>query len=92
MLGLPTTAWRDASWTRSDALAEAPAAVAWREIGVVRHVFTHFSLDLSVFQAKQDSVRPDFIWTPLATASAATPSLFRKALALASGRYDPPSG
>ena len=83
MLGLPTTAWRTAAWPRAEALAAAPVSAAWRIVGEVEHVFTHFSLTLAVYVA--DGPRagvPDLLWTPLAGALAATPTVFRKALDL----------
>jgi A/G-specific adenine glycosylase len=48
MLGLPSTPWRDRAWGRAEAEAHAPAATDWAEAGLVRHVFTHFALDLAV--------------------------------------------
>jgi A/G-specific adenine glycosylase len=84
MLGLPTTPWRAAPWPLAEALAAAPAASAWREVGRVEHVFTHFSLDLLVLTAPATRSQAEgFIWTPRAEALAGTPSVFRKALELA---------
>ncbi len=80
MLGLPTTPWRAAPWTRIEASAHAPAAATWQSAGGVTHVFTHFSLDLDLFVAKASGAIGDFVWTPRSTALADTPSLFRKAL------------
>jgi A/G-specific adenine glycosylase len=82
MLGLPTTPWRAAPWSQAEALAAAPAPASWREIGRVEHVFTHFSLELQVLTASAPYALEDFIWTPHAEATTATPSVFRKALAL----------
>ena len=48
----------------------------------MNHVFTHFSLDLRVLGAQAGGAEPAFVWTPLATALADTPSVFRKALEL----------
>lgn len=48
MLELPGTPWRPAAWEEGEAAAHAPAATAWRPAGAVRHVFTHFALDLRV--------------------------------------------
>lgn len=49
MLGLPGTDWTPAHAPPS---AEgAPAAAAWRRAGGVRHVFTHFALELDVMTA-----------------------------------------
>jgi A/G-specific adenine glycosylase len=86
MLGLPTTPWRAAPWTTDEALVHAPAAGSWREIGSVRHVFTHFSLDLRVMSARAggaDGKGPGpLVWKARNAAAADTPSLFRKALEL----------
>jgi A/G-specific adenine glycosylase len=80
MLGLPTTDWRAAPWTRAEALAGAPTPGAWREAGAVEHVFTHFSLTLTIYEARAADPEAAFIWTPIAHARADTPSVFRKAL------------
>lgn len=52
MLGLPTTEWRDAPWSLDEAVAAAPAAADWREVGWVEHVFTHFALTLLVLRSE----------------------------------------
>jgi A/G-specific adenine glycosylase len=80
MLGLPTTPWRAAPWTRAEALAHAPPATGWRPAGEVEHVFTHFSLTLAVWEAHGEAADPDYVWTPLAEALQSTPSVFAKAL------------
>ena len=85
MLGLPTTPWRAAPWTRSEAAAHAPAAATWELAGGVTHVFTHFSLDLDVLVAEATEAGGDFVWTTRSKALADTPSLFRKALERAFG-------
>lgn len=81
MVGLPGSVWAvdgDAS------TAKAPAQADWSEIGEVRHVFTHFSLELTVWQADLKGKRPDGLWTP-AGEVAGLPSVFGKAWALARG-------
>ncbi len=80
MLGLPTSDWRSRPWTHAEALAAAPSKADWRLIGAVDHVFTHFSLTLSVYEAPGAAAPPDTIWTGLQQAIDATPTLFRKAL------------
>jgi A/G-specific adenine glycosylase len=82
MLGLPTTPWRTEPWEVADALAHAPQPGAWREIGTVRHVFTHFSLDLRVLAGAGRNDIAALTWRTRAAAEAETPSLFRKALRL----------
>jgi A/G-specific adenine glycosylase len=80
MLGLPTTAWRAAPFTAAEALAEAPADADWRPAGAVEHVFTHFSLTLAIYAARAEAPDASLIWTPMAEAVAATPSVFSKAI------------
>ncbi len=79
MLALPTTDWRAAPWTRAEALTVAPAQAAWRRVGAVEHVFTHFSLTLEVFEADTTDAG-DLIWTAPDRAIRAAPSVFAKAL------------
>ena len=82
MLGLPTTAWTDQAPTADEILAAQPARGRWREAGAVDHVFTHFALNLRVFQRGADypEEAPGALWTPLDRARASVPSLFAKAL------------
>lgn len=75
MLGLPTSEWRAAPYADAEAVAAAPVAAGWRDLGAVEHVFTHFSLTLRVFAAEGDG---DFVWTPRGGLSA-LPSVFLKA-------------
>ncbi|MGI9169520.1 MAG: A/G-specific adenine glycosylase [Caulobacteraceae bacterium] len=80
MLGLPTSDWRQAPWTPAEALATAPGGEAWRLAGDVAHVFTHFSLTLTVYATGAGTPPPGAVWTPIDEALSALPSLFRKAL------------
>ena len=58
MMELPGTGWGAAP--DNDALAEArPFEAAWRHAGQVRHVFTHFALELDVYCAEAPAG-----WTP----------------------------
>jgi A/G-specific adenine glycosylase len=79
MLGLPTSEWRDARYDDAAAVAAAPVAAAWRDLGAVEHVFTHFSLTLRVFAAEGAG---DFVWTPR-EGLGALPSVFLKAARVA---------
>lgn len=72
MLGLPTS-----EWGAPPAPPTPPVAAGWREAGAVEHVFTHFSLTLSVHTAEGEG---DFLWTPADEALKALPTVFRKAL------------
>src|SRR5205085_9739991 len=61
------------------AFPEAPPLDAdWEEAGAVDHVFTHFSLTMTLKCARTDR-RPDGIWHPVDTiAEAGLPTLFAK--------------
>jgi A/G-specific adenine glycosylase len=81
MLGLPTTPWREAAWADAEALALAPMSAAWRAAGVVRHVFTHFALELSVWRADiAPAAAPAGEWRAAEGLGAHLPTVFRKAL------------
>lgn len=76
MLALPTSDWRAAPWSDAEARAAAPAALVWRDLGEVEHVFTHFSLTLRVFRAEGDA--EGVIWSPRRDLDG-LPSVFLKA-------------
>ena len=76
MLALPTSDWRATPWRDAEAIAAAPIAAAWKPAGEIRHVFTHFALDLRVFRAEGDWA--DAIWTERRDLEA-MPSVFLKA-------------
>jgi A/G-specific adenine glycosylase len=78
MLALPTSDWRDRPWTVSEARAAAPAAGAWRQVGEIEHVFTHFALTLQVWRAEAADGAAAVIWSPHADL-AGLPSVFLKA-------------
>jgi A/G-specific adenine glycosylase len=90
MSEVPTTAWT-ADFDGSTALAAAPRfgaqkQVAWRKLaGVVRHVFTHFPLELTVYRAelsRQSAAPTGTRWVAIAKLDdEALPSLMRKVLA-----------
>jgi A/G-specific adenine glycosylase len=84
MTEVPTTDWTPGAAFPSDG---APLAAAWRSIGVVRHVFTHFPLELEVRRADaaRGAAAPDGMrWIAAdEIAGEAFPTLFRKVLALA---------
>src|SRR6266849_2653662 len=49
MIELPSTPWRAAPWTESEAIAAAPARTAWTQLpGTVQHGFTHFRLEMAL--------------------------------------------
>ena len=81
MLGLPTTDWREggvpdrADWAMVDATS----------IGGVKHVFTHFELRLDVIVLESPGELPTGIeFQSAGEVAAALPTVFRKALKLAS--------
>ena len=77
MAALPGTEWRDAE--------TAPV----HSLGSIRHVFTHFSLDLYIIQ-KSDAVG-DGWWQSLdRLAEAGLPTLYRRAVALVLERRNEP--
>jgi A/G-specific adenine glycosylase len=78
MLGLPTS-----DWTTGEPAAAAPVEADWREAGAVEHVFTHFSLTLTVMTARVHA-EGAYRWMPIEAARAALPTLFAKALDRAS--------
>jgi A/G-specific adenine glycosylase len=77
MLALPSTPWGPRP--RNPA-ALAPFPADWRGVGEIEHVFTHFSLTLSVLKAHAPPGDHGLIWTPLEQAAAGLPSVFLKAL------------
>lgn len=52
MAALPTTEWRPKRWSRTEAIAHAPAQAEWKKVAAVEHVFTHFALSLDVYAAE----------------------------------------
>jgi len=96
MVEVPTTAWA-ADFDDRQALAEAPRfgawqkRVAWRKMaGVVRHVFTHFPLELTVYRSelpRQAAAPVGTRWIAIAELSnEALPGLMRKVVAHGLGR------
>ncbi|MEJ6790044.1 A/G-specific adenine glycosylase [Brevundimonas sp. BR2-1] len=72
MTGLPTSDWTGVAGDPSP-----PVAAKWRDAGAIEHVFTHFSLTLSVRTATGGG---DFLWMELEPALSSLPTVFRKAL------------
>jgi A/G-specific adenine glycosylase len=80
----PTSEWRDSKL--ADPLEGAPSKASWRQIGEVRHVFTHFTLKLDVWRAEASAkARIQGEWLSHEDALAALPTVGRKAVALALG-------
>ena len=59
MMEVPGTDWREGALSEADVARAAPFEADWRNAGQVRHVFTHFALELDVLSA----VAPEG-WTP----------------------------
>jgi A/G-specific adenine glycosylase len=80
MRGLPT-----GPWTATDpGLADAPAEVQWRDMGIGRHVFTHFALDYRVMAASLPSRANTGEWWPIPEIEdAGLPTVFARAARLA---------
>ena len=77
-----TLAFPSTGWDGSD--LPPPAVGEWRELGLVRHVFTHFALDLTVMTAELTAPANRGRLVPLRDFSpTALPGLMRKAWALA---------
>ena len=76
MLALPTTDWRDAPFTDTEARRLAPAPADWRHVGEVEHGFTHFTLTLRLFRA--EGFATEVIWSPRRDLDG-LPSVFLKA-------------
>jgi A/G-specific adenine glycosylase len=81
MLGFPGTAW-DAKGGQDSA---APVQAAWRDMGEVRHTFTHFHLVLTILVAhsRETPLRGHYM-PPGTFAANDLPTLMRKAYDLAS--------
>lgn len=88
MLEPPGTDWGERKPGTDAALRSAPLAAEWRwSEGIVRHVFTHFALELRVASATVRG-RPlsDAEWVPIdRLGTAALPSVMRKVARLALG-------
>ncbi len=82
MRALPTGPWGDAD----PGEAGAPFAARWRDVGTVRHGFTHFDLACTVMVADAAGVVADGEWWPVADiAAAGLPTLFARAIAVVEG-------
>jgi A/G-specific adenine glycosylase len=85
MLELPSTDWRETDWALAEARAAAPMPAAWRPLpGVVRHTFTHFHLELTVWAgtAASEIAAEAGLWVQRDELDElALPTLMRKAVA-----------
>jgi A/G-specific adenine glycosylase len=79
MRALPTGPWD----LTDPGIAAAPFAADWRNVGVVRHGFTHFDLACTVMVADAADQALAGEWWPVATiADAGLPTLFARAIAV----------
>ncbi len=81
MMEVPSTDWRALPWSAADARRQAPVAAPWRAVpGAVRHVFTHFQLELVVMAAKIGAgATADGVWClPERLDEHALPTLMKK--------------
>jgi A/G-specific adenine glycosylase len=82
MTEVPTTGWtsrRDGITTRDG----APFPAEWKPCGSIRHVFTHFELELSVFKAFITLPAPSNHWWSADIEAEALPSLMKKVISAA---------
>jgi len=82
MTEVPTTDWssrRDGIATRDG----APFPADWKPCGSIRHIFTHFELELSVFKATTNLSAPAKHWWSADTEAEALPSLMKKVISAA---------
>ena len=82
MRALPDDGWS----ARADGAGDAPLSGDWREAGVVRHTFTHFTIELSVLCHEGAAAEPlsDGGWWPVDRIDeAGLPTLFTKVARLA---------
>ena len=67
MVEIPSSEWREAEHPLHKSLAEAPIKAQWTALpGTVRHTFTHFHLELTVYRSRATGTRPsDSFWHPV---------------------------
>lgn len=85
MTAFPSSEWSE-GYDPSKAMLDAPLDLRWKRMeGVVRHVFTHFQLELTVFYARAPSsaeALEGMRWVPKKQAeNEALPTVMRKVLA-----------
>ena len=84
MMELPSTPWREAPWSAEEVRGKAPITSEWTVLpGLVRHTFTHFHPEMTVWAGRVAGTRPsgttDGRWVPLdGLADEALPSVMRK--------------
>ena len=82
MMELPGTAWDQKEYSKNT-LLNPPHSTKWQKLhGRVRHSFTHYDLELTIYKTKSDKkLFPASIWVaPDLLSQYALPTLFKKAL------------
>ena len=69
--------WPTSDWSETAPADDPPVPGPWTEAGAIEHVFTHFSLTLTVRTARGEG---DYIWMVPEEALKALPTVFAKAL------------
>lgn len=83
MMELPGTPWCETGPDADSIASAAPVDAVWTEAGRVRHVFTHFQLELDVHAARIEGEGPRGDWVPVdALKDAGLPSVMMKAARL----------
>lgn len=85
--------WPGSGWEESVPAHRPPVEASWREIGEVRHTFTHFHLILRLFAAETEAVPERGRFVPAAEFRPSDlPTLMRKAHDLAASALAPEGG
>ncbi len=79
MSEVPTTTWTAGAdgLTGKDA---APFTANWQACGSVRHIFTHFELEMMIYRAQADISAPDGHWWSPDYEAEALPTLMKKVI------------
>jgi A/G-specific adenine glycosylase len=81
MIELPGTPWSEEMPSLERALAHAPEGAGWRlHEGRVRHVFTHFALELGLAEGRAPMPSPGLWCPPAGLGRLALPTLTRRLL------------
>jgi A/G-specific adenine glycosylase len=83
MMEVPSTDWRETTWSKAEITDNAPLATEWRALpGSVVHVFTHFRLELEVWTGLGSRpAEASEIWHPPADlGTLALPTVIKKVL------------
>jgi A/G-specific adenine glycosylase len=80
----PTSAWT-ANMDGATCMEAAPFKADWMRCGAVRHVFTHFELELAVYRADTDISAPPGHWWSGNFRAEALPTLMKKVIEAALG-------